>query len=61
MKVGDSKRMQGVQMLVLVQQRRQMADGHFWDLLENLVEAERRDAWETPEVLGNIFSSRKNK
>lgn len=29
MKVGDSKRMQGVQMLVLVQQRRQMADGHF--------------------------------
>lgn len=61
MKVGDSNQTQGVQMLVLVQQRRQMADGHFWDLLENLVETERRDAWETPEVLGNIFSSRKNK
>lgn len=29
MKVGDSKQMQGVQMLALVQQRRQVADGHF--------------------------------
>lgn len=28
-KVGDIKQMQGVQMLALVQQRRQMADGHF--------------------------------